>query len=158
MSDDGIIDLAAYLEARDGDLDDDDAPLALRGMEGERRRFVLPLWRMAYLASASWAGLVRETGPGRVEAVLVLDTGQDPARALPDAGLPELEEGDRPPSLRVAKGGELVLALGPGPGGKRWMVVLAERPAEAEELDADTREDLLYVAGECAGLVELVED
>lgn len=157
MSDDGIIDLAAYLDARDG-LDDDDTPLALRGMEGERRRFVLPLWRLAYLASASWAGLVRETGPGRVEAVMVLDMGRDPARALPDGGLPAMAEADEPPSLRVTTGGELVLALGKGPGGQRWMVVLAERSAAADDLDARTREDLLYVAGECAGLVELVED
>jgi hypothetical protein len=156
MSDDHIIDLAAYLEARERDLDHE-GPLAVLGSEGERRRFILPLWRGAYVAGAGWVGLVREDGPDRLEAVVVIDLRSDPARPEPETGLPPLQLEDKPPSLRMTSDGAMVLALGEGPGGRRWMLVLAELEPDDEVLEDEIRENLLYLAGECAGLMNLVE-
>lgn len=155
MSDDRIIDLQAYLEGRDDDFDE--APLALWGTEGDRRRFILPLWRMSFIAEAGWAGLVRENGPDDLEIVVVVDQREEPARPEPGRPLPALVEGDLAPSVRVTEAHELVVALGKGPRGRRWVIVLLERPPDAEGLDADDREDVIYLAGECAGLVELIE-
>jgi hypothetical protein len=53
--------------------------------------------------------------------------------------------------------GAMVMALGEGPGGRRWMLVLAELEPDDELLEDEIRENLLYLAGECAGLMNLVE-
>jgi hypothetical protein len=155
MSDDRIIDLSAYLENRGEEFED--PPLALLGTEGDRRRFILPLWRVSYIAGAGWAGLVREDGPDQLEVVVVVDQRRDPARPGSELGLPPLVEADQPPSVRMTEKGDLVVALGRGPRGRRWAIVLVERPDDAAPLDERAREDVLYLAGECAGLVELVE-
>lgn len=157
MTDDRIIDLRPYLEHGDGDDDDEEPPLALWGTEGDRRRFILPLWRMAFLGKAGWAGVVREDRPGALEVVVVVDQRHDPARPRPDRPLPELLADDLPPKVRQTRDGDLVLALGHGPRGRRWVVVLTDREPDAAVPEERDREDLLYLAGECAGLVELVE-
>lgn len=154
MSDDRIIDLRPYLEFRDGE--EEEPPLALWGTEGNRRRFILPLWRIAFLGDAGWVGLVREDGPGELEVVVVVDLRQDPARQRPER-LPELTADDLPPKVRRTGQGDLVVALGHGPRERRWAIMLTDRPSDAEPLDEREREDLLYLGGECAGLIDLIE-
>ncbi len=159
MTDDRIIDLRPYLE---GDDLVDEPPLSLWGTEGDRRRFILPLWRMSFLASARWGGLVRENGPGDLEVMVVVDQREDPARSVPARPLPELTTDDVPPSVRETAEGDVVVSVGYGPRGLRWVVVLSDRDSQNDpDVDRpildDEREDMVYLSGECAGLIELTE-
>ncbi len=154
MSDDHVIDLSAYLRARDGG-EADASPLALEGTDGERRRYVLPLWRMAYLASARWAGLVRRDPSGEAEAVVILDLRQEPPRPEPPAGMRGPADADVPPTFKELEGGDLAMPLGVGPDGARWFVLVGDR--EDGGPVTERRDDLLFLAGECAGLLTLLE-
>lgn len=155
MSDDRVIDLSAYLRAKEEE--EDRRPLSLAGTEGERRRYVLPLWRMAYLAEARWAGLVKLDDSGRAsKASVVLDQGADPARWAPADGLPVLPAELPPPALEIVGRGSLAMPLGRAYDGSEWWVVLCERKRAAMP-DTEVREDLVFLAGECAGLLSLLE-
>jgi hypothetical protein len=155
MSDDRIIDLTVRLRARESD-EGTGHPLSLRGTDGERRRYALPLWRMAHVAQARWAALVCEELRHEPTAVVVIDLAEDPPRAAPEDGIPRLEPDAAPPAILTCEGGGLVLPLGAGSDGMRWYAVTADR--ESAELPlAARRDDLLFLAGECAGLLELVE-
>lgn len=155
MSDDRVIDLGAYIRARD--REDAPMPLALAGTEGERRRYVLPLWRMSYLADSRWAGLV-DIGPdGEAErASIVLDQGQDPARWAPEGGIPPVPAGLPAPGIEVVGRQGLALPLSIEAVRGSWWVLLCERTKDGLP-DAEMRDDLIFLAGECAGLVSLLE-
>jgi hypothetical protein len=155
MGDESIIDLAEWVRARESESEDPVSPLALHGVTGERRRYVLPLWRMAYLAQARWAGLLRESSTG-IEAVVVLDLRQDPPRTEPPGGIRPLGPSDRPPGIRVLGEGDLQLPLGQTPDGSRWCVTISDRQRSVQP-EAPDREDLLFLAGECAGLLSMLE-
>lgn len=157
MSDDRIVNISEYIRARKEELEGSERAPALSGIEGERRHLVLPLWRVAYVAHAGWVGLLRRDAAGAVEAVAVVDMRHDPARPHPDQGLPTVPFDDDPPCLRALPGGGLLLALGEGPRDSRWSIVLAERGDDAAPLEREAREDLVYLAGECAALVALLE-
>ena len=145
MSDDRVIHLDDYRRA-----DDPDARrgLSLVGAEGDRRHFALPLWRMANTASADWAGIVRwtESGP---EATTVLDLSADPARQRPPSGFPA-SPGANPPDVVETNEG-VVLPLGRH-GESRWAALLAGRSVRMRA----ARDELLFLAGECAGLLALL--
>lgn len=154
MSDDRVIDLSAYLRAREEE--EADTPLSLAGTEGERRRYVLPLWRMAYLAQARWAGLVQVDGSGRASrASVVLDQGHDPARWAPPDGLPAVPAELPPPALELVGDGSLAMPLG-SVSASVWWVLLCER-RRVHMPEGDVREDLIFLAGECSGLLSLLE-
>jgi len=155
MDDERIIDLTARLRARESE-EGTASPLALRGTDGERRRYALPLWRMAHVAHARWAALVCVDSRDAPKAVVILDLAEDPPRTEPEIGIPPLEPEATPPAILPCAGGGLVLPLGVGTDRIRWYAVMADRES-TEQPVATHRDDLIFLAGECAGLLELVE-
>lgn len=150
MSDDDVIDLERYRteQARQSD----ETGLSLLGAEGDHRHFALPLWRMATVVGATWAGLVKAPGGREPTAVTVVDLGSYEPRPLPPGGMP----GDphlNPPALVEEPGGALIISVA-RPEGDGWYVVLDGRDAGA--VIGREREDLLFLAGECAGLLALL--
>ena len=152
MSDE-IIDLTRYLR-RDGEGELPRGAMALWGADGERSRFALPLWRIIYLAQAERGVIVsRPAGADAAPAPFVaLDLAQDPARTAVAADLPE-PEGESAQLLDRGAGG-LVIFLGER-AGREWHLVVDGGDGRGEPLASRTREDILFLAGECAGLLFL---
>lgn len=153
MTDD-IIDLTPYLK-RD---EEDDVPrgaMALWGAEGERSRFALPLWRIIYLAQAERGVIVwREVGgDGTAVPFVALDLAKEPARVDVAAPLPPFAE-DEEPGLLDRRGEGLVVFLGIK-AGRAWSLVVDGCAERETPLASRTREDILFLAGECAGLLFL---
>lgn len=151
---DGIIDIRAYLDGGE----DDDTPaggaFALWGAEGERSRFALPLWRIVYLAGGDRGAIVSTRGmaPSRGRPFVVLDLRTDPPRTdYAETDLPDCGE-DPAPVLFDRLGEGLVVYLGTG-GGKRWYLVVDGIRERSYPLESRAREDILFLAGECAGLL-----
>lgn len=151
MSDD-VINLGDFLERRDAG-----APagtMALWGAEGERSRFALPLWRVVHIASAErgvifWQDARTGSGP---QPFVALDVARDPARlTLPADGIGLGEEG----SSQLTDHGDagLVVRLGTREG-RAWGL-LTDGRTERAHLSPREREDVLFLAGECAGLLFL---
>lgn len=152
MSEDDVIDIGQYREAQA--RASADGGLSLMGADGDRRHFALPLWRMAASVGASWSGLVRSRDGADPTPVTVVDLASADPRAVPPGGLP----GDPmtpPPALTEEPDGTLLVAVG-RPDGDSWYVVLAGRTPGP--LEARQREDLLFLAGECAGLISFLKE
>lgn len=151
---DGIIDLVEYLRRREG-TQEPTSTFALWGAEGERSRFALPLWRAIYLASAERGGILWESArEPELRPLVVLDLATDPARtAFEWDGAPGLDPG-RVPEVLPAPGAGLAIYLGEVDA-RRWFLVVAGRRAGVEEPSGRDREDILFLAGECAGLLFL---
>lgn len=150
MTDDDVIDLERYRTEQAHQSDG--MGLSLLGAEGDYRHFALPLWRMATVVGANWAGLIRASGGRECTAVTVVDLGAYEPRPMPPGGMP----GDphiEPPGLIEEPGGALIVAVG-RPEGDGWFVVLDGR--ESGAVLAGEREDLLFLAGECSGLLALL--
>lgn len=150
MADDDVIDLDRY--RTDLARESDESGLSLLGAEGEHRHFALPLWRMATVAGASWAGLVRARGGSDPQATTVVDLASYEPRSSPPGGMP----GDphrNPPAITEEPGGALIVSVA-RPAGDGWYVVLAGR--EPGKVLGGEREDLLFLAGECAGLLAIL--
>ena len=153
MTDD-IIDLTHYLRREDGD----DVPrgaMALWGAEGERSRFALPLWRIIYLARAERGVIVWRPVEGGPEPrpFVALDLAHEPARTEIGAPLPRFAEDEEPGLLDRGPDG-LVVFLGVK-AGRAWSLVVDGGERRDGPLSARTREDILFLAGECAGLLFL---
>jgi len=167
--DGNIIDLQGYVADRASHF-------AVWGGEGTRARFALPLWRAVALAKVRRVGLLKRpkseeaaalTGPTlvrdertdalarsiQVEAtvpIFVLDLGADEARRHYDGStIPAAVE----PPLVLERPNELVVALGTR-GPFEWFLILDTPGEKVEKLDALAREQLLFFAGECAGLLD----
>lgn len=158
MVDDGIIDLTQYLDRRRGPGAARPAgAFALWGADDERSRFALPLWRTVYLARGERGGIVwRGSGDAPGDAprpFVVLDLRHDPADLEFESELLQGFEGSRAPVLREAEGGRLTVFLGESEGGSWYLVV--EGGEGGEPLAPRDREDILFLAGECAGLLFL---
>jgi len=154
MSDE-IIDIAQYLE-RDTGGSRSEAKFALWGGEGERSRFALPLWRIIYLAQAERGVILWRDAAGASAArpFVVLDLGSDTARVdIDDADLPECREGEAPSLHDHAEAG-LLVHLGTR-NGRTWCLLVDGGGRRSEALTARNREDILFLAGECAGLLFL---
>lgn len=153
MSDD-IIDLGEYLRRREEEQEPA-STFALWGAEGERSRFALPLWRCIYLASGERGGIVWQLDPARdLRPFVVLDLAHDPARTdFPAAAVASLEGaeasscGEHPP-------GTVAIYLGKH-GARRWYLIVQGDPERMGGLTGRDREDVLFLAGECAGLLFL---
>ena len=155
---DGIIDLTQYLEKRRGREEGrPGGAFALWGADDERSRFALPLWRAVYLAQGLRGGIVwrdAQDAPGSdPRPFVVLDLQHDPAELRFDPVFLDGFEGTRAPVLRQGGDGRLTVFLGDSEGGSWFLVVEAD--PDAEPLGGRDREDLLFLAGECAGLLFL---
>lgn len=152
---DEIIDLTRYLKKEpSGDLPR--GSMALWGADGERSRFALPLWRIIYLAQAERGMIVSHDvdTPREPKPFVVLDLARDPARIDVDASwIPRfgLDEG---PSLVELDDAGVVVYLGSRER-RIWTLVVDGVTAGDTPLTARAREDILFLSGECAGLLFL---
>lgn len=154
MTDD-IIDLTAYLK-REEAADVPRGAMALWGAEGERSRFALPLWRIIFLARAERGVIVwRPTQDVDAPPVpfVALDLAVEPARVEITTPLPPFGEEDEPGLLDLETDG-LVVFLGVREG-RAWSLMVDGGEPRGEPLTSRTREDILFLAGECAGLLFL---
>ncbi len=143
-----IIDLRDYLEGRD---EDGRGVFALWGAEGERSRLALPVWRAIFLAGGERGGVLCTAPEGDLEPFFVLDLAVEPARTeFPGALTRDLATGE-PPRLREAEGVGVAVFLGRGEEGEAWFLVVESR--ELGALGRGAREELLFLAGECGGLL-----
>ena len=154
MNDD-VIDLTKYLArspagaGQEGTRDN----FSVWGGDGERSRFALPIWRSIYLVGGGRGGLVSmpEQGDSDPEALFVLDLAAEPARTEFQLPTVQGDIGGEAPTL-LEEGDTVAVFLGSRKG-KRWFLVLDDRGEAQESVTARTREDLLFLAGECAGLL-----
>ncbi len=154
MNDD-VIDLTKYLAQSPAEAAAQGARgnFSVWGGDGERSRFALPIWRSIYLVGGRRGGLVSlsDAEDAVPEPLFVLDLAAEPARTdfeVPETG-PDIG-GDAPTLLE--DGDTVAVFLGTR-GGQSWFLVVDDLGEEAESVTAGTREDLLFLAGECAGLL-----
>ena len=148
---DGIIDIRQYLDPDDGDAR---GAFSLWGADGERSRLALPLWRVIYLAEGNRGAIASApAGTDRtLDPLVVLDLLKDPARLdLSTFPLSRLEA-DRSPTLTDLGEHGLAIMLGESVG-RRWYLVVDGRSSVKKPLESSTKEDVLFLAGECAGLL-----
>ena len=155
MSDE-IIDLTEYFRRGQNEEEPSRGAFALWGADGERSRFALPLWRTIYLAEGErgaivWLGM----SPDDVaHPFLVLDLARDPARLEVDQDAIPLPEDGEPPALHDFGPQGVTIFLG-SRGDRNWHLVVDGGEKRSGELSAKKREDILFLAGECAGLLFL---
>ena len=150
---DGIIDIRQYLD-RDNDDDEARGAFSLWGADGERSRFALPLWRVIYLAGGERGAIASApngTNPA-LEPLIVLDLRTEPARLDLSSIHVMGGEDDRSPMLHDLGPDGLIVLLGESVG-RRWYLVVDGRPSDVEPLESATKEDILFLSGECAGLL-----
>lgn len=152
---DKIIDIGRYLD-RDAARSHAPATMALWGADGDRSRFALPLWRIVHLAQADrgvifWRDEEADRTPN---PFVVIDLAQDPARlAVDGAALPNCEPTNAATLHDLGPRG-LLVCLG-SRDGRHWCLMADGGGAREGVLDARRREDVLFLAGECAGLLFL---
>jgi hypothetical protein len=150
-----IIDITRYLK-REPAADMPRGSMALWGAEGERSRFALPLWRIIFLAEADRGMVVwSEAGGHRAQTpFVVLDLGADPARTDVNPTMVPRFGVDESPSLVDLESEGLVVYLG-SRRGRVWSLIADGGEGRESPLAAGAREDILFLAGECAGLLFL---
>lgn len=154
---DSIIDLSEYLRRRDtGGGQDSTATFALWGADGERSRFALPLWRTIYLAGGERGGILWHARDAAVlRPLVVLDLAQDPARTEFPAWMVDGARAEQAPELvEAGAASHLTIYLGEREG-RRWFLVVDGGQESGEPIPVGDREDILFLAGECAGLLFL---
>ena len=152
---DEIFDITRYLK-REPASDLPRGSMALWGADGERSRFALPLWRIIYLAQGErglilWSEVDR---PKRPTPFVVLDLGADPARTDVDGDMIPRFGVDEGPSLIDLEADGLIVYLGSRQG-RIWTLRVDGGSERTTPLGPTTREDVLFLAGECAGLLFL---
>jgi hypothetical protein len=150
-----IIDITRYLK-REPASDLPRGSMALWGAEGEHSRFALPLWRIIYLAEAERGLIVSSETEGErtPEPFVVLDLAHEPARTDIDATVVPRFGVDEGPSLTDFETDGLIVFLG-SRAGRVWTLLVDGGSARKAPLTASAREDILFLAGECAGLLFL---
>jgi hypothetical protein len=148
--DEGVIDIRKYLNSHPGS---GTRSFSVWGGEGERARFALPVWRSVFLVGGERGGIYsqRVEGGGKISPFFVLDLGQDTPRTDFSAPLGSILFGKEAPSLLIGEGGKVSVFLGVE-GGRRWFLEVIGGEAGAV-VEGKKREELLFLAGECAGLL-----
>lgn len=157
--DDGqVIDIRQYL------AENESAPFprvfSVWGGEEGRSWFALPVWRAITLLGGDWGGIVSLPGlevASAPSSLFALDLKEEPARVeSPLHPLPVLFDEEAPAvAVGPESGGGLAVLLGGG-AERRWFLrVLGGRSETLPEGKA--RETLLFLAGECSGLLFLRE-
>lgn len=152
---DDVIDLGEYLKRREG-AEEAMATFTLWGADGERSRFALPLWRAIYIATAERGGILWQDREGpELRPFVVLDLASETARL--DFPFPDDAVGGEadPPHVSPASEHGLAVYLGQDGEERRWFLVLAAGPEGILTPEGRDREDILFLAGECAGLLFL---
>jgi hypothetical protein len=152
---DEIIPISRYLQ-REPEEDVLPRAIALWGVDGDRSRFALPLWRVVHLAGAE-RGMIAwrsTTGDRRPRPFVVVDLASDPAR-LGVGGLSSepCDESETPMLHDLGPEG-LVIHLGTRDE-RTWCLFTDGGEPRQAPLDPKRREDILFLAGECAGLLFL---
>ena len=135
-------------------LGDHGAPTAFSvvGGEGERSRFALPVWRAVYLLDGERGAIAWASPSDRdPRAYFVLDLKAEPARTDFAGGWMAELRGRDAPSVEVGETSVAVLLA--RDEHRSWYLVVEGRDSEASEPGREAREDLLFLAGECAGLL-----
>jgi len=150
--DDRVIDINEYL-AREEE-DPGRGTFSLWGSDGGRVRFAMPVWRAISLLSGTRGGVVYglgEVGELRVSPYFLLDLEEEPARTEcpAEAVRPLLQKA--PPAMAVTDGSAVAVLLGQEDV-RRWFLVVLGVDAK-QPVVGRTREHLLFLAGECAGLL-----
>ncbi|MFP3948800.1 MAG: hypothetical protein ACOC8K_02840 [Gemmatimonadota bacterium] len=146
MSDE-IIDLSEYLVERE-----DSRAFSVVGGEGDRSRLALPVWRAIYLLEGERGGVVWSDGEGgAVRAFFVLDLSETPARTEFGGGGVRRLAGDDPPAVDVAEGMATILLS--RDDRRSWFLLVTGPKVGASEIGRRERENLLFLSGECAGLL-----
>lgn len=147
--DEKIIDLTEYVDRRS----EPETTFAIAGGDDERSRLALPVWRALYLLDGERAGLTWTRGKDEpLHTLFVLDLGAEPARTEFDfsmvAGLIDRD----PPTVEVGEGSAAIV-LARDEEDRTWFLVVVGPDVGRSVPGSRDREDLLFVAGECAGLV-----
>jgi hypothetical protein len=156
-SDDQVIDLAAYLRRKEAEAEgeDDRTTFTLWGGEGERARFALPLWRAAYLVGGRRSALVwlrRGVSAEEPEPLIVLDLREENARLdFAISSIAGLAEAGKPGTFSTSPVG-LAVYLGEEEE-RKWYLVVDDLDGPPPESSSRPQNDLLFLAGECAGLL-----
>ncbi len=154
---DGIIDLTQYLNRGEDEGDEESSTtFALWGAEGERSRFALPLWRSIYLAGGDRGAIVWRDAvdPDSLRPFVVLDLAKDPPRTSFEGFVLGTRGDDQPPALRDQGDDGLSVLLGSRES-REWFMVIDGAEGRASPVHGRDREDVLFLAGECAGLLFL---
>jgi len=152
--DSDIIDLGAYRRRRP---EARRSAFAVWGGEGERSRFALPVWRAVYLVGGERGALVwvDDEDAGRtLNPFFVLDLASEtPRTSFATELLGELRGSEvAGPTLSETFPGGAAVFLGAGDH-RRWFLVVHDGGLPRQAMDASSRNDLLFLAGECAGLL-----
>jgi hypothetical protein len=145
-----VIDINDYLG---GSSPGQGRAFAVWGGEGDRARLALPIWRAIYLLGGDRGGIVWVSPEADCDPhpFFVLDLGEDPPRtAFSSQGLCRFV-GQEAPVLASTPEGGITVYLGEEEGRRWFLSVEGRRDGRAPEGKA--REDLLFLAGECAGLL-----
>jgi hypothetical protein len=152
---DQIIDITRYLEREAGDEVLPGA-IALWGADGERSRFALPLWRVVHLAAAERGVILwRPTSGDRTpHPFVVIDVARDPARLRLEGAWIKHCEAQESAALHDLGADGVVVYLGTR-GEKVWCLLAEGGEGRRAPLEPKRREEILFMAGECAGLLFL---
>jgi hypothetical protein len=130
----------------------DPGTFSVWGGEGSRGRFALPVWRAIHILDGDRGGIVQlplgEDGP---RPLFLLDLAKDPARVDCAVELLNALLEEEAPALAINATGEMAVLLGADAKGS-WFLQVWGRGSE-NPLDGKKRETLLFLAGECAGLL-----
>lgn len=149
MSD--IIDLSDYIDRPDST----GTTFAIEGGDDDRSRLALPVWRALYLLEGDRGGITwipAGEGEGRLRTLFVLDLATEPARTDFDASVVDPVVERDPPAVEIGDGRAVIL-LARDDEERTWFLVVDGPKVGGKEHASRDREDLLFVAGECAGLV-----
>ena len=152
MTDDRVIDIREYFAESPSARSP--GAFSVFGGGAERSRFAMPVWRSIYLVGGDWGGIVTLAKGGEDEKgkpFFALDLRQEPARTeIPTRSLKLLESRSVPAMANTKEGG-LAISLGENEDLRWFLQVLGGRPGEPQ--DRRDREALLFLAGECSGLL-----
>jgi hypothetical protein len=155
--DDHVIDINQYLER--GSENQERGTFSLWGSDGDRVRLAMPVWRAISLLAGVRGGVFYMSGaPGelRVSPFFVLDLEQEPARIDCPGDVLEPLLQKEPSAVAASRDGAVAVLLSVDEV-RRWFLVLFGRD-RTQPLAGRTREHLLFLAGECAGLLSMAED
>lgn len=150
-----IIDITRYFK-RESVSDVPRGAMALWGADGERSRFALPLWRIIYLTEAERGLIVWSDVDGDCVQTpfVVLDLAHEPAHTDVDSeAVPTFDLDEAPALVDLGRDG-LMIYLGSRED-RAWTLLVDGGNSRTTALSARTREDILFLAGECAGLLFL---